>query len=76
MTPEESVQAAMDLKANSLLPVHWAKFALSVHSWDEPIIRIKKEAIRKNMPLIHPRIGEAVDLDIFQTFDSWWESIP
>jgi L-ascorbate metabolism protein UlaG (beta-lactamase superfamily) len=75
MTPEETVQAAIDLKAKSLFPVHWAKFSLSIHPWDEPIIRIKKEALRKNMPLIHPRIGEAVDLDIFQPFDSWWESI-
>ena len=29
MMPEETVQAAIDLKAKKLLPVHWAKFSLS-----------------------------------------------
>ena len=75
MTPEETVQAAMDLKAKMLLPVHWAKFSLSVHAWDEPIIRIKKEAYLKNLNLIHPRIGEAVDLDNPAIFESWWEGM-
>src|SRR5450755_2429245 len=60
MTPEESVQAALDLGARKLLPVHWAKFSLSLHAWDEPIIRIKKESAVKNMTLLHPKISEVV----------------
>ena len=76
MNPEETVQAAIDLRAKKLLPVHWAKFALSVHSWDEPILRIRKESEKRNMKLLHPRIGEAVDLDGDQVFASWWEGIP
>ena len=75
MSPEETVQAAIDLQAKKLLPVHWGKFSLSVHAWDEPIIRIKKEAYLKNINLLHPRIGEAVDLDNNATFESWWEKI-
>src|SRR5450432_557141 len=75
MMPEETVQAAIDLRANKLLPVHWGKFALSVHAWDEPIIRIKKEADFKNLLLLHPMIGESVDLDNDQVFSIWWEGI-
>jgi len=75
MNPEETVQAALDLRADKLLPVHWAKFSLSIHSWDEPIIRIKKEAERRNLKLLHPMIGESVDLDRDQAFSSWWERI-
>jgi L-ascorbate metabolism protein UlaG (beta-lactamase superfamily) len=75
MNPEETVQAAIDLKAYNLLPVHWGKFSLSIHSWDEPIIRITKEAELRNVKLLHPMIGEMVDLDINQTFSSWWEGI-
>jgi L-ascorbate metabolism protein UlaG (beta-lactamase superfamily) len=75
MSPEETVQAAMDLRAKKLLPVHWAKFSLSVHAWDEPIIRIKKEAERRNLNLLHPMIGETVALDAVQAFSSWWETI-
>jgi len=75
MMPEETVQAAIDLGAKKLLPVHWAKFALSLHAWDEPIIRIKKEADLKNVCLLYPMIGEYVDLDADQIFTSWWERI-
>jgi L-ascorbate metabolism protein UlaG (beta-lactamase superfamily) len=75
MMPEETVQAAIDLGAKKLLPVHWAKFSLSLHAWDEPIIRIKKEADLKKVYLLHPMIGEYVDLDTHQLFTSWWERI-
>jgi L-ascorbate metabolism protein UlaG (beta-lactamase superfamily) len=75
MMPEETVQAAIDLGAKKLLPVHWAKFSLSLHAWDEPIIRIKREAGLKDMYLLHPMIGECVNLDINQVFSSWWEMI-
>jgi L-ascorbate metabolism protein UlaG (beta-lactamase superfamily) len=75
MNPEETVQAAIDLRAKKLLPVHWGKFSLSVHAWDEPIIRIKKESTLKNIKLLHPMIGETVDLDGDQVFSSWWERI-
>jgi L-ascorbate metabolism protein UlaG (beta-lactamase superfamily) len=75
MNPEETVQAAIDLRARYILPVHWGKFALSVHPWDEPIRRISKEAERRNLKLLHPRIGEAVDLDRQPAFDLWWEGI-
>ncbi len=73
MLPEETVQAAIDLRAKKLLPVHWAKFNLSLHAWNEPILRITKEAKNKNMDLLHPMIGEAVNLDIEQKFENWWE---
>lgn len=32
MMPEQTVQAAIDLKAKILMPVHWAKFALALHA--------------------------------------------
>ncbi len=75
MMPEEVVQAAIDLKAKKLLPVHWAKFSLSLHSWDEPILRVTKESELKHMPIIHPMIGEEVDLNADTVFTNWWETI-
>lgn len=35
--PEETVQAAFDIQAKVLMPVHWGKFALANHPWNEPI---------------------------------------
>lgn len=76
MMPEETVQAAQDLGAKKLLPVHWAKFALSLHAWDEPIQRVYKAAAEKNMPLLTPMIGEQVNIDDdSQTFSAWWKDI-
>jgi L-ascorbate metabolism protein UlaG (beta-lactamase superfamily) len=75
MVPEQTVQAAIDLKAKNLMPVHWGKFALSLHSWDEPIERVTKEATRLAVPLVHPMIGEVVDLDKFGPTTEWWKGI-
>jgi L-ascorbate metabolism protein UlaG (beta-lactamase superfamily) len=75
MMPEETVQAGIDLRAKKILPVHWAKFSLSIHDWDEPIKRITAEAAKKNMPLLHPMIGEVIDLNNTPEQTKWWENI-
>jgi L-ascorbate metabolism protein UlaG (beta-lactamase superfamily) len=73
MMPEEVVQAAMDLKGKKLLPVHWGKFSLSLHAWDEPIRLTMDEAKRKNLEVLHPMIGEAVALDENSALTKWWD---
>ncbi len=75
MMPEELVQAGWELKAKKIMPVHWSKFTLSLHSWDEPIIRVTTEAKKKNFPIIHPMIGEEVDLKNTADPVAWWENI-
>lgn len=76
MMPEEVVQAAEDLKARKLLTVHWAKFSLAIHAWDEPIIRVSKAAKEKKMPLLHPIIGEVLKLkDAAHHSFAWWNDI-
>jgi L-ascorbate metabolism protein UlaG (beta-lactamase superfamily) len=75
MMPEEVVQAAEDLKAKRVFPVHWSKFSLSMHPWDEPITRVYNEAKRKGVNLVHPLIGEALELDQIVKSTAWWERI-
>jgi L-ascorbate metabolism protein UlaG (beta-lactamase superfamily) len=76
MMPEETVQASIDLKARRLMPVHWGKFALSMHDWDEPITRASNEARRLNHPLVTPKIGELTWLKRDdQQFSNWWETL-
>ena len=60
MMPEESAQAAVDLRAQRLLPIHWGAFRLALHSWTDPIHRVRAKAKELNMPLTTPRIGEPV----------------
>lgn len=76
MMPEEVVRAGQDLKAKNILPVHWAKFALSVHAWKEPIARVTASAQQQSMHLVTPMIGEVMDLnDLSKTYPAWWEKV-
>ena len=43
MYPEESVQAAHDVYAKKIIPVHWAGFALALHAWTDPVERFIEE---------------------------------
>jgi len=75
MMPEEVVTAAIELKAKKLFPVHWSKFSLSLHGWDEPINRVVKEARLRSMPLMHPMIGQAIWLNADTEHKEWWKGI-
>jgi L-ascorbate metabolism protein UlaG (beta-lactamase superfamily) len=76
MMPEETVQAAQELDAKKLLAVHWGKFSLSNHPWDEPVKRVHKAATENNMALLTPMIGEQVNInDDAQVFSSWWQNM-
>jgi L-ascorbate metabolism protein UlaG (beta-lactamase superfamily) len=73
MMPNEVLQAAKDLRAKRLFPVHSSKFALANHSWDAPLKAITEFNKSVNQPLITPMIGEMVNLkDSFQIFSEWW----
>jgi L-ascorbate metabolism protein UlaG (beta-lactamase superfamily) len=70
--PEETFLAARDLKAKVLMPVHWAKFPLANHAWNEPIKRLKAVA-NNEIKLTTPMIGEPVVLDSLYPETVWWE---
>jgi len=71
MFPEQWIQVWLDLKAKLLLPIHWGKFDLSTHKWDEPINRFIKEAENKNIPVATPLIWEIFSLENFSN-NKWW----
>lgn len=76
MLPEQVVEAAIDLGSKRLMPVHWGKFALAFHAWDEPVKRVVKAAQEKQVPILIPMIGEKVSLDDMpQEFPKWWEEV-
>jgi L-ascorbate metabolism protein UlaG (beta-lactamase superfamily) len=73
MLPGEVLQAAKDLKAKRLFPVHSSKFAMANHVWDEPLVEITELNNSVNIPLVTPLIGEVVNLkDEHQQFKQWW----
>ncbi|WP_229252616.1 MBL fold metallo-hydrolase [Dyadobacter helix] len=73
MMPEETAQASVDLRAKVLWPVHWGKFALGMHAWNEPIIRVSKKAEEMGIKLTTPRIGEQIVLPNTLPDQKWWE---
>ncbi|HEX3935577.1 MAG TPA: MBL fold metallo-hydrolase [Puia sp.] len=73
MLPEETVQAALDLRAAALLPVHWSKFTLALHPWNEPPRRVTAAAAEKGLPLATPLIGQPVPINGPYPGVRWWE---
>ncbi|KQN38601.1 MBL fold metallo-hydrolase [Pedobacter sp. Leaf41] len=72
MFPEETVQAAIDLNAKVLMPVHWGKFSLAMHPWDDSIKRVVDAAHGKQMPIVTPQLGETVILNTEMPTFKWW----
>ncbi|WP_020603850.1 MBL fold metallo-hydrolase [Spirosoma spitsbergense] len=72
MFPEEVATAAQDLRARTVLPVHWAKFALSYHGWKEPVERFTKRAAELELDVTTPRIGEPLVIGVDYPRSLWW----
>ena len=73
MFPEESAQAGADLKAKVIMPIHWAAFSLSLHSWTDPVERILIKAKELDLPVATPKIGELIVLDsLVNETENWW----
>jgi L-ascorbate metabolism protein UlaG (beta-lactamase superfamily) len=75
MAPEQTVQASIDLQASVLMPVHWAKFSLAFHAWDEPIERLLKQATTDSVRVLTPKIGEVVELGKSYPANPWWRQL-
>lgn len=71
MFPYEVVQASIDLKADIFIPISWAKYDLSLHTWREPIIRVTAEAKRRDINIGTPMIGQTFDLMNLPN-NEWW----
>lgn len=75
MFPEETAQAAKDLRADVLMPIHWGKFALGLHPWKESIERITRCAEEIDLPLLTPRIGRIIIHSEASASERWWDEV-
>lgn len=76
LLPEQVLQAAKDLNAKRLFPVHSSKFVLANHPWDEPLTKVTELNKATKIPLVTPLIGELVYLkNEKQVFKQWWVGI-
>ncbi|WP_184158908.1 MBL fold metallo-hydrolase [Chryseobacterium shigense] len=73
--PEDVIQAASDLKAEHIIPVHSSKFALALHPWNEPLQKITGLGKEKGLSILTPMIGEVVNMNqSHHSFREWWEA--
>lgn len=75
MTPEQAVQAGIDLRAKVIMPIHWGAYKLANHPWDDPVERFSKEAEKQNLKYITPRIGQTITYESDMSTDKWWVNI-
>jgi len=75
MTPEQSLQAHLDLQGKVMVPVHNGTFDLAFHAWFEPLERVSKAADEHNAVIRTPITGEIFNSDkqFVQTF--WWKPL-
>ncbi|MFA9214407.1 MAG: MBL fold metallo-hydrolase [Candidatus Methylacidiphilales bacterium] len=73
MMPEQVVQAAIDLNTKVLMPVHWSKFTLALHPWNEPIKQVTTIAKQNNIKTTTPLIGQPVIINQNYPDSIWWD---
>jgi len=73
MMPEQTAQAGIDLGAKVIWPVHWGKFTLALHAWNDSPKRITKVADELRLKLTTPIIGEQIVIGTTYPNRNWWE---
>ena len=75
MQPEETLQAHLDLKGRTLVPIHNGSFDLAMHAWYEPFERIVALSGARQVALSTPMMGEALSIRNPETGQHWWRSV-
>ena len=75
MTPEETVQAHLDLRARVLYSVHNSTFDLAMHPWREPLDRLADLSEARQIELATPEIGEVLTVGKARTNQRWWKDL-
>jgi len=72
MTPEEAVQAHIELGGKVFVPIHWGTFRLAFHDWNEPAERLYSEANRKHLQYVMPLAGQSFHNPDLPPVKTWW----
>ena len=75
MTPEEAVQAHIDLRGKVFVPIHWGTFRLAFHDWNEPAERLYNEANKKHLRFVMPLAGQSFHNPDLPPVKTWWRDV-
>lgn len=73
MMPEQTAQVGFALKAKAVVPIHWGKFSLSIHPWDEPVKRFLKASENFDYQALTPSPGQILTTP-FTGSSEWWNN--
>lgn len=73
MFPWQTVRAAQDLQAGTVIPIHWGKYAESTHAWNEPVNRLMRSADSARLAVSVPYIGEPYSIGDSPLTYRWWD---
>lgn len=75
--PEQAVEAHRMLRGKHLIPVHWGLFDLALHSWTEPVERVRIAAEAAGVAFSTPVPGTPLDFGAPPTVsERWWPELP
>ncbi len=58
--PENALRVHQQVRAKTLMPVHWGTFSLALHAWDQPICHLLELAEQAGAQLVSPMMGQTV----------------
>lgn len=73
--PDNALQAWQLLGGGPFLPIHWGTFSLALHAWDQPAEVLLARAPALGVPLVMPRLGEAVEPARAEGVSPWWRGV-
>ena len=72
MAPESSLAAHRAVGGKAMVPVHWARFRLAFHSWNDPVERLFAANADGASTILVPKPGESLEPATFRT-EEWWK---
>lgn len=75
MSPEETMQAQLDLGGKAMLPIHNGTFDLALHAWFEPLERLHELSLENNVSMITPLMGQRLSLEHLDSTWAWWQEM-
>jgi len=75
MTPEQSIQAHIDLKGKIMMPIHNGTFDLAFHSWYDPFEKITAQSKQHWVELTTPIMGQVITSKSDAVENIWWQKM-
>lgn len=70
--PDDWNNIVDELKLKQVMPVHFGKFKLAMHPWNEPVDLFYQQMTDKKLPVFTPKIGECVSYLELPNTQRWW----